>query len=396
LFVLVVTVATLLVLAVVILPPLLAAGDDTENDVRSTLLQALAGLFLAAGLYFTAQTLRLNREGQITERFTRAIEQLGDEKREVRLGGIYALERIAKSSVEDHGPIMEILTAYVRLHAPFPPRRADEGEEAGSAGHRERDEDGAPPTDVQAVIAVLGRRVLGRKGEHDLDLRLVDLRRAKFGKGADEGHFEKANFAGAQLERADLDLVHLTGANLKHADLTKATLTRADLTGAHLEEANLTEAILEGANLTEAHLEGATLTGSDPARAGAILEGATLTEANLTAANLRKADLRDADLTKAILVYGADFTEAILTRATLTGAHLEGATLAKAILSEATVTEAILVWADLTGADLTGTDLTEATLYDAKLKDAVYDSRTTWPAGFDPKAAGAQLKATSD
>jgi uncharacterized protein YjbI with pentapeptide repeats len=57
---------------------------------------------------------------------------------------------------------------------------------------------------------------------------------------------------------------------------------------------------------------------------------------------------------------------------------------------------AILVGANLTGADLTGTDLTEATLFEANLTDAVYDSRTTWPAGFDPEAAGARLEASSD
>jgi uncharacterized protein YjbI with pentapeptide repeats len=405
--VLAVSVATLLVFAIVILPLLLAGGDDTENDVRSTLLQGLAGLFLAAGLYFTAQTLRLNREsaertsesaertyrlereGQITERFTRAIEQLGDEKREVRLGGIYALERIAKSSTEDHGPIMEVLTAYVRLHAPWPPRPADEGEEAGSAEHRERDEDGAPPTDVQAVIAVLGRRVLGRKGEHDLDLRSVDLRRARFGKGADEGHFEKANFVEAQLERADFDLAHLTEANLEHADLTLATLEGANLTGANLKEANLTEAILEGANLTGAYLGGATLTGADLTRAGAILEGANLTSADLTAANLTKATLKEATLTKATL-FATNLTGANLTRADLTGADLTRASLTEATLFEANLTEAILVWADLTGADLTRTDLTKATLFEANLTDAVYDSETEWPAGFDPKAGGAR------
>jgi hypothetical protein len=211
LVVLAVTVATLLVLAIVILPQLLAGGEDTENDVRSTLLQGLAGLFLAAGLYFTAQTLRLNRQsaertyrlerqGQISERFTRAIEHLGQKERDVRLGGIYALEGIAKDSEEYHGPIMEVLTAYVREHAPWP-RPTDKGQGAVSPEHRERDEDGAPATDVQAVIAVLGRRVLGRKGEHVLDLRSVDLRQARFGKGADEGHFELANFAGAQRGR---------------------------------------------------------------------------------------------------------------------------------------------------------------------------------------------------
>lgn len=73
-----------------------------ENDVRTTLLQGLGGLVLLAGAVVTWLQLRarwdelhLSREGQVTERFTRAIDQLGSEKLEVRLGGIYALERIA-------------------------------------------------------------------------------------------------------------------------------------------------------------------------------------------------------------------------------------------------------------------------------------------------------------
>ncbi|MGH3129712.1 MAG: hypothetical protein ACRDNX_02740, partial [Gaiellaceae bacterium] len=98
-----------------------------ENDIRSTLVQALAGAILLAGLYFTARTLQVNtrtlevnREGQITDRFTRAIDQLGqpgDDKLAVRLGGIYALERIARDSREDHGPVIEVLTAFVREEA---------------------------------------------------------------------------------------------------------------------------------------------------------------------------------------------------------------------------------------------------------------------------------------
>jgi uncharacterized protein YjbI with pentapeptide repeats len=388
-----VTVATLLVLAVVILPPLLAGGDDTENDVRSTLLQGLAGLFLAAGLYFTAQTLRLNRdsaertsksaartyelerEGQITERFTRAIDQLGDEKRDVRLGGIYALERIAKSSTDDHGPIMEVLTAYVREHAPWPPRAADEDKEAGSAEHRERDEESPPPTDVQAVIAVLGRRELRRK-EHALDLSSVDLRHALFGKGPGEGHFENAIFRGAHLEEADLSEAHLEEADFSEAHLEEAVLIRAHLGGATLEEANLTGAKLGDATLTDAHLEQANLT------------EATLV-ANLTKAHLRGANLTGANLLGANLT-GATLTEANLTGATLNGANLTEASLVRADLSQGSPaqhpTGAQLVRATLTGADLTGAILTGAIL-----GEAVYDSETTWPAGFDPKAEGARL-----
>jgi hypothetical protein len=39
--------------------------------------QILGGAALLSGLYSTWRTLQVNREGQITERFTRAIDQLG-------------------------------------------------------------------------------------------------------------------------------------------------------------------------------------------------------------------------------------------------------------------------------------------------------------------------------
>ena len=58
-----------------------------ESDVRTTIVQGLVGVGLLIGLYFTAVTYRLHREGQVTERFTRAIEQLGSDSLEIRLGG---------------------------------------------------------------------------------------------------------------------------------------------------------------------------------------------------------------------------------------------------------------------------------------------------------------------
>jgi hypothetical protein len=70
----------------------------------------------------TQRTLELTEQNQITERFTRAIDQLGETddngnpRLEIRLGGIYALERIDKESPERayHSTVMEVLTAYVR------------------------------------------------------------------------------------------------------------------------------------------------------------------------------------------------------------------------------------------------------------------------------------------
>ena len=55
-----------------------------------------------------------DRQRRITESFSKAIEQLGSDRLEERLGGIYALERISKENTDDYRMVMENLTAFVR------------------------------------------------------------------------------------------------------------------------------------------------------------------------------------------------------------------------------------------------------------------------------------------
>ncbi len=105
-------------------------GSDlakARNDFRGITLTALGGLVLIVGaivgvlnLRQTSRILELQRRGHVTERFSRAIEQLGQstpDKVDVRIGAIYALEQIARDSAELHWPIMEVLAAYLREHA---------------------------------------------------------------------------------------------------------------------------------------------------------------------------------------------------------------------------------------------------------------------------------------
>src|SRR6516162_9418987 len=47
------------------------------NSVCTTLLQAVGGLVLVVGAVFTFRQLRITREGQITDRYTKAVDQLG-------------------------------------------------------------------------------------------------------------------------------------------------------------------------------------------------------------------------------------------------------------------------------------------------------------------------------
>jgi hypothetical protein len=254
-----------------------------EHDARTALIQGLGGAALLIGLLFTWRSLRaternlqitqdtsaknlaIAQEGQITERFTRAIEQLGSKQREVRLGGIYALERIARDSEQDHWPIMEILTAYVREQAPI--REASPNETALSRLERPLP---TPTTDIQAILTVLGRRTrtYGKGEEQSLHLAETDLR----GVDLTYAHLENAFFRLSRLDSAYLMEAHLEGVSFHRAHLERATLWQARLEGtdlayAHLEHADFTDAHLEGAVfthafLTETNFRGAYLNGA--------------------------------------------------------------------------------------------------------------------------------------
>jgi hypothetical protein len=264
-------VTAIVFLVVAVLPPLLVGGEDSENEVRATLLQALGGLVLLAGLYLTYRTFDLNRQGQVTERFTRAIDQLGeDRKLDVRLGGIYALERIAWDSQRDHWPVMEVLTAYVREHSSSgrsPPERGRRGGPSPPAQGEAVDRNKVP-ADVQAILTVLGRRNTEYDWpEGNLDLGRANLQRADLGGANLEKVFlewadlQRAFLAYANFQWANLPATNLQSADLAEANLQFANLVNADLRGANLAGANLRRANLSGANLRGANLAGAKLVG---------------------------------------------------------------------------------------------------------------------------------------
>ena len=58
-----------------------------------------------------------DESGQVTERLSRAVGQLAHEEEGIQLGGIYALERIYRDSVEDRAAVTEVLAAAVRARS---------------------------------------------------------------------------------------------------------------------------------------------------------------------------------------------------------------------------------------------------------------------------------------
>ncbi len=72
----------------------------------------------------TDLTNRDATERRITELYTKAVEQLGNEKAPVRLGGLYALERLAQDNPAQRQTIVNVICAYLRM--PFGPKAPSE------------------------------------------------------------------------------------------------------------------------------------------------------------------------------------------------------------------------------------------------------------------------------
>jgi uncharacterized protein YjbI with pentapeptide repeats len=309
---------------------------------------------------------RIAQETARNSLFTKAIEQLGatrEEKRttfgqsgadnesntkpntEVRLGAIYALEKLARDDFEMHWPIMETLCAYIRENAGKPQPLADEvvsvlrrrwgsdlrKEDAGALEGRP-EKIGSIPVDVHAALTVVGRRSKAQ-------LSFEQERRTK--SAAMRGAW-RLNLTGCHLPGADLDGLNfygarLDGSTLHYANCRRTNFDEAILKNVHLEGAQLSEARFRYAWLDGTHFEGAWLTIAhfDFARLnGTKLEGAFLGEATFRFAALGQIDfagsiLRRADFEFARAALGR-FDQAELENAITRDAFFNGVDLSTA------------------------------------------------------------------
>jgi uncharacterized protein YjbI with pentapeptide repeats len=247
-----------------------------------------AGVAIAT-FVVSSRTLQANTLQQTSDRFVKAIEQLGNDKSpDVRLGGIYGLEQLARDSPSDQPAVFDVLTAFVRRQAPAgtgtcadPTQRLNLAFTSPNA---------SPSADVLAAVDAISRR--DRK--HDRKDQVLDLSHTCLAV-ARWGALQLAGITmiGADLRGAALIYANLQ-ADLVEANFSEAFLIGADLSGASLEGANLSWASLAEANLSAAALSSANLSGAGLTRAN--LSGANLVVANLSGANLSSANLSGANL----------------------------------------------------------------------------------------------------
>lgn len=272
-----------------------------DSDGLRNFVFALAGLVGAVfGLYqlansatrtrLTREDTGTRRESERNDRYVKAVELLKDPDDSVRMGGIYALERLA---VEDDGKyfktVIEVLAAYIRyrttataprldrndnpvldarskpiyeyLYSPrrkagekpekqkLPEEATEDEKQQAEENHRNAVVEWAQGVEhtepVKAAMKSLSRlwetRFAPSAGGESVDLRVAWL----VGIEAIGFQLSRWQFQDAHLEGADLGDAYLNGANLLLSRLSFAYLRDAHLEGAYLGLAHLQGAELE-------------------------------------------------------------------------------------------------------------------------------------------------------
>ena len=137
----VVALVTISAIAVLVWPapvfPLIDTASKLEALKTALAIGAgaagIATLLLAASKQVHHEKTSLANELDATERritdlYSKSVDQLGSDRSAVRLGGLYALERLAQDNPRQRQPVVNVLCSYLRMPylAPLPVVRTDE------------------------------------------------------------------------------------------------------------------------------------------------------------------------------------------------------------------------------------------------------------------------------
>jgi hypothetical protein len=164
---------------------------------------AVALLLTARRQRYTELTLEHQREvaveQRITELYTRAIDQLGNDQAPVRLGGLHALERLAQNNPTQQQTIVDVICAYLRMPYTQPDDKPpSEGAPPGAhTRHEHRRQELQVRLTAQRILAAHLRPDRGSEfwPYIDLDLTGAQLYKLNFANC----RVRDARFSGAQF-----------------------------------------------------------------------------------------------------------------------------------------------------------------------------------------------------
>lgn len=306
-------------------------------EALKLILLAIGGLLLGWRGYSAHKQADTALKSHTADNYIKAIGQLGElhgknPNNIIGLGGVYALEKIARNNADYHSQIMEVFCrtirgitievknkiylavdgiidnftgkinpdisdAYAILGGRISPLISEIHTTKGKIDPKNMPIIEPIRTDIQAMLMVIGRRDTSFDKNGD-DLYVVNLR---------SSFLPWAHLPGAVFEKADLREINFEHSNFNNADLRNAKFNNAILCHANFLQAKLGGAILFSADLTKA-----------------VFFQTCLREANFTDAILCHANFKLADLTGAFF-HGANLYKTDFENAKLQGANLDSA-----------------------------------------------------------------------
>ena len=181
-------------------------------------------------------------------------EEVSEPNLEVRIGAIYALERIARQNLDYHLQATEIISAFVRTNAPQLTLQASTPPFQPTT----------PRQDIQTAISVLARRSkqqikIENDAEFRIDLKNTDLSGIDFGAG----QFSAAMFNNSRLEAASFKECQLHGTVFNGSLLNFADFWGAELVGTRFNEIEISQGVLWGSFTGAAKVKGLTFIGAN-------------------------------------------------------------------------------------------------------------------------------------
>ncbi|MFI6741507.1 pentapeptide repeat-containing protein [Nonomuraea sp. NPDC050451] len=344
--------------------------------IRGNVLAVATGLAALLAVYYTARnadtarrTFRLTERGHDTDRFSKAVEQLGSAQAPVRLGGLYALEQLGQNNPALRQTIVDVICAYLRM--PYDPPQ-------------EEDRHGRVRTAQRAARANIARRAsnsVNRNPHEEQQVRLTAQRiladHLRWRKPRRWQRVATAN----PLFWQDIDL-----------DLTGATLLNIDLNECRINQAMFGRAIFyngpwfgDATFNARAWFAGATFTGG-AADVGAFARATFKDDAVFQGATFGSlAQFHGATFARGAWFAGTTFNNATFTEATFDGEAEFGGAI---FMGDARFSKAIFTGAArFRHVDRGSLDLSEARVTDP-------DGNHAWPPGWrlDPLAKEAVLR----
>lgn len=349
------------------------AGWGKVAKALATLATIGTGAAAVGAVYITNQTLDATRQqnavteqGQYTERFGCAIEQLGSDKIDIRLGGIYALERLSRDSTRDRSTVFEVLSAFVRDHV----KSSTESNACFTPQSSTSSTNPTPlATDIRSALTVLARRADALEPHgFRVDLSGICLPTVTDLSGVRLSNFD---FTGSNLDNqiflnTDFRFTDLTEASLKKANLSTKGIVAIIDTPQPNPDRRFFESL--GGSALGTRFDGSFLQATN--FTGSILVLATFANAVMLNTTMHETDLRYASFVGVRELAGADFTGSKLDFAAFTGVDVRGANFATASLRYADLSNANFNYANLRGADLRNADMRGIQILGATLRDA--------------------------